>query len=71
MQNIDHNIWKVAYSQIKKLNQGLIDGPREMMMKNMLISSLLALQGEFDEELPRSNEGISSYLEKRYLSKVD
>lgn len=71
MQNIDHNIWKVVYSQIKRVTDRLINGPREMLVKNMLISSLLALQGEFDEELPRSNEGISSYLEKRYLSKVD
>lgn len=45
MQNIDHNIWRIVYSQIKRVNEGLINGPREMLVKNMLISSLLALQG--------------------------
>jgi hypothetical protein len=49
----------------------LLTGSREDIEEALLINSLLALQREFDEELPRNNEGLAAYLEQKYLCRME
>lgn len=61
-QNIDHAIWKIFYRQVENIHPNDLQAPSAVLTQKLLTNSLLALQEEYDESLPRRSEEVSSYL---------
>ncbi len=70
-QNIQHNLWKLVHKQLANITADDVAAPFPVLHQKLRTNSLLALQQEYDQNLPHRTESISTHLESKYLSKME